>query len=158
MLEDESRNIGARHLPLDLSQAMEESPMVLVEVSFEERIDLLLHEYVVERYKDSLEFYTNISQADLEFSNHLISSLKRLEKRLGGERTQKILKLLEIALKVQKKDNFQSHRKWLEEITTSYYDPLYEFKLEKRKDRICFRGNHKEVLDWLKDKQKIQVN
>ena len=158
LLEDESRNIGARHLPLELSQAMEKSQMVLVEVSFKERIDLLLREYVVERYKDTLKFYRNSPYADLEFSNHLISSLKRLEKRLGGDKTQKILKLLEAALKVQKRDNFQSHRKWLEEITTSYYDPLYEFKLEKRKDRICFRGNHKEVLDWLKDKQKIQVN
>ena len=60
-----------------------------------------------------------------------------------------ILSLLENALRTQTNDNFESHRIWLKEITKLYYDPLYKFKLEKKKSRIVFRGSREEVFDWL---------
>ena len=88
-------------------------------------------------------------KANIEFSLHLTNSLKRLEKRLGGERTRKILSLLENALRTQANDNFENHRIWLKEITKLYYDPLYKFKLEKKKSRIVFRGSREEVFNWL---------
>ncbi len=149
LLEDESRNIGARHLPLQLSNKMSNSPMVLIDATFDERIDLLWKEYIVDRYQETKNFFLDDEKANIEFSLHLISSLKRLEKRLGGERTRKILSLLENALRTQTNDNFESHRIWLEEITKLYYDPLYKFKLEKKKSRIVFRGSREEVFDWL---------
>ena len=149
LLEDESRNIGARHLPLQLSNKMSSSPMVLIDATFDERIDLLWKEYIVDRYQETKNFFLDDEKANIEFSLHLTSSLKRLEKRLGGERTRKILSLLENALRTQTNDNFESHRIWLKEITKLYYDPLYKFKLEKKKSRIVFRGSREEVFDWL---------
>ena len=149
LLEDESRNIGARHLPLQLSNKMSNSPMILIDATFDERIDLLWKEYIVDRYQETKNFFLDDEKANIEFSLHLISSLKRLEKRLGGERTRKILSLLENALRTQTNDNFESHRIWLKEITKLYYDPLYKFKLEKKKSRIVFRGSREEVFDWL---------
>ncbi len=149
LLEDESRNIGARHLPLELSNKMSDSPMVLIDATFDERINLLWKEYIVDRYQETKNFFLDDEKANVEFSLHLTGSLKRLEKRLGGERTRKILSLLENALRTQADDNFESHRIWLREITKLYYDPLYKFKLEKKKSRIVFRGSKEEVFNWL---------
>ena len=49
ILEDESRNIGSRHLPIPLTEAMNKSPMVVIELSFDERIEKLFQEYVIKK-------------------------------------------------------------------------------------------------------------
>ena len=76
LLEDESRNIGARHLPLELSNKMSGSPMVLIDATFDERIDLLWKEYIVDRYQETKNFFLDDEKANIEFSLHLTSSLK----------------------------------------------------------------------------------
>ena len=53
------------------------------------------------------------------------------------------------ALKVQHQDNFASHRHWLTVITKEYYDPMYSYQLEKKKELVVFRGSREEVVEWL---------
>ena len=85
-------------------------------------------------------------KANIEFSL-ILQQFKAFRKTFRrSERTRKILSLLENALRTQTNDNFESHRIWLKEITKLYYDPLYKFKLEKKKSRIVFRGSREEVL------------
>jgi len=151
IIEDESRNIGGRHLPQPLNVAMAESPMVVIDLSFEERIDKLWQEYVIERYQQTMTYHQE--NGEQAFTDYLIDSLLRVKKRLGGQRTKEILALMEGAIKSQHQDQFASHRAWLEAITADYYDPMYLYQLDKRKQRITFRGNHQEVIQWLHEKQ-----
>ena len=150
ILEDESRNIGGRHILRPLTVAMAESPMAVIELPFEERIDKLWQEYVVERYQQTMDYH--LENGEQAFADYLVDSLLRVKKRLGGQRTKEILALMEGAIKQQHNDQFASHRGWLEAITADYYDPMYLYQLEKRNQRIAFRGNHQDVIQWLHEK------
>ena len=149
IVEDESRNIGGRHLPIPLSDAMLNSPMVVIELPFEQRIEKLWREYVIERYQDTLAYHGD--NAEQAFADYLRDSLLRVKKRLGGQKTKEILELMESAIQQQHSDDFTSHRYWLQAITADYYDPMYSYQLEKRSDRVIFKGNHQEVTQWLSE-------
>jgi tRNA 2-selenouridine synthase len=147
ILEDESRNIGARHLPHYFSDLMAESSFVVIDMDFEERLERLWQEYVIERHSKTMAFYG--SAGEQEFSNYLTESLLRVKKRLGGQRTQELLSSMENAIAVQHQDNFASHRHWLSVLTREYYDPMYSYQLDKKKDQVVYRGSREEVIDYL---------
>jgi tRNA 2-selenouridine synthase len=147
ILEDESRNIGARHLPPCLADLMAQSPIVVIELPLEERIDRLWQEYVIERYHNTLAYHDE--RGEEEFAQYLVDSLLRVKKRLGGKRTQEILAMMESAIAIQHTDDFAGHRQWLTALTEDYYDPMYSYQLGKKKERVLFRGNRAEVLEWL---------
>ncbi|UVW34690.1 tRNA 2-selenouridine(34) synthase MnmH [SAR92 clade bacterium H455] len=147
ILEDESRNIGARHLPPCLADLMAQSPIVVIELPLEERIDRLWQEYVIERYNNTLAYHGD--RGEEEFSQYLVDSLLRVKRRLGGKRTQEILALMESAIALQHTDEFASHRQWLNALTVDYYDPMYSYQLSKKQERVLFRGDRTEVMEWL---------
>jgi tRNA 2-selenouridine synthase len=151
ILEDESRNIGGRHLPEVLNVAMAASDMVVIDLSVDERIEKLWKEYVVQRYAETLVHHQGEHETSGEqaFSDYLIDSLLRVKKRLGSQRTNEILALMTAAIQRQHTDNFSSHQDWLRAITVDYYDPMYLYQLDKRKDRVVFRGDHQSVIQWL---------
>jgi len=146
ILEDESRNIGARHLPPCLADLMAQSPIVVIELPLEERIDRLWQEYVIERYNNTLAYHGD--RGEEEFSQYLVDSLLRVKRRLGGKRTQEILALMESAIALQHTDEFASHRQWLTALTVDYYDPMYSYQLSKKQERVLFRGDRAEVIEW----------
>ena len=148
ILEDESRNIGGRHLPIPLTSCMVVSPMVVIELPFEQRIEKLWQEYVVDRYQETVAYHAE--NAETAFADYLIDSLLRVKKRLGGQRTNEIHTLMNNALKTQHHDNFANHRDWLTAITADYYDPMYSYQLEKRRERVVFRGDYLSVVEWLR--------
>ena len=147
VLEDESRNIGARNLPHYLADRMAQSSFVVIEMDFEERLERLWQEYVVERYHKTVAFFGDSGEA--EFARYLRESLLRVEKRLGGLRTQELLSSMDSAIAVQHQDSFASHHHWLAALTQEYYDPMYSYQLEKKKELVVFRGNRQDVTDWL---------
>ncbi len=159
ILEDESHNIGGRHLPHVFVQAMRNSPMVVIELDFDERIETLWQEYVVDRYAQTVAHVGEQAeeQADQQFADYLRNSLLRIRKRLGGQRTKDILALMEVAIERQHADGFASHRQWLQDLTASYYDPMYRYQLDKNQHRIAFRGNRQAVMQWLAEAAHRQV-
>jgi tRNA 2-selenouridine synthase len=147
ILEDESRNIGARHLPPCLADLMAQSPIVVIELPLEKRIDRLWQEYVIERYHNTLAYHDE--RGEEEFAQYLVDSLLRVKKRLGGKRTQEILAMMESAIAIQHTDDFASHRQWLNALTVDYYDPMYSYQLSKKQERVLFRGGRAEVMEWI---------
>jgi tRNA 2-selenouridine synthase len=147
VLEDESRNIGARHLPHYFADRMAQSQFVVIEMDFEERLERLWQEYVIERYQKTMDFYGETGEE--EFTNYLRESLLRVQKRLGGQRTKELLASMDNAIAVQHQDNFASHRHWLTALTSEYYDPMYSYQLDKKKELVVFRGSRSEVVEYL---------
>ena len=41
------------------------------------------------------------------------------------------------------------HEKWIKKILTNYYDPMYEYQLNRRKDHVSFEGCYDEVIDYI---------
>ncbi len=149
ILEDENRSIGGLHLPEMLKELMNRSNKVVIDLPLEERIEKLWQEYVVQRYHETIT--QNPMGGEQAFADYLIDSLLRVQKRLGNHRTNQILALMQVAIQKQHIDNFSSHRDWLKAITVDYYDPMYLYQLNKRKDRVVFKGDHQSVLLWLQE-------
>ena len=146
-VEDESRTIGNLGLPISLINKMKESKIIVLEDSIENRIEAIKKDYVV----DLLAEYKNVyaDNAFAKFSEFLVDSLFRVRKRLGLQNHKEILVLLENALSEQgKTDSTSLHKAWISELLIKYYDPMYNYQLDKKKDRVIFKGNKEEVLEY----------
>lgn len=108
-IEDESRTIGVCPIPQPLWNQMLAAPFFWLSISTEQRIDHLLKEYGTAT-KDSL-----------------IEATRRLQKRLGGQKTEEIT--LHIA---------QGRLKEASCLLLEYYDKAYHFSFQKKKRKTFY--------------------
>lgn len=101
-VENESRKIGRIILPDGFYEQMIKSQLIDIQKSVEERIAHIAEEY------------GNLSEEDL------IAAVMRLQKRLGGLRTQQAIEA------IRAKDN----NSWISNLLI-YYDKTYEFDLSR---------------------------
>ena len=153
-LEDESHLIGSLSLPQSLQAKMKQSPLVMLEEDMSFRINVILKDYVIDLeqyyknyYQSKGTFVTEEMDPFEKFAEYLLASLERVKKRLGGERYQKINQLMTQALEAHRSSgNIDLHRQWIESLLSDYYDPMYEYQLEKKQNRVVFRGNSHQIL------------
>lgn len=101
-IEDESRNVGKCVLPRELYSQMRESEIVFLDIDRELRARHLVKAYAMFERDD------------------LRSCIKKIEKRLGGDRTREALRAID------RDDYYQTAM-----ITLHYYDKAYMYSLEK---------------------------
>lgn len=151
VVEDESRNIGSRHIPPVFFSRLEAAPLVLLEATDEERVDITLQEYV----HDSLTSFQLESGKQAGFdrwSAYLKNSLDRIRRRLGGERHAKVGKMLQDALDLHADSGItEGHRAWIAFLLHEYYDGMYEYQLSKKAERVVFSGDQAAVLRYLSE-------
>ena len=151
LLEDEGRNIGGIHLPVKLYEKMAQSPILLLKISKEERLQTSMQEYAVDMLADFQNYYGEEQGFD-NFSQALLNSLDKIQKRLGGERHKSLRKLAVAALKQhQMTGSTEAHISWVSSLLLDYYDPMYRYQLDQKKERIIFMGNQREVLDYFNE-------
>src|SRR5690606_3673448 len=97
VLEDESRLIGTCSLPLALHQGMQEYPMVWLEDSFEGRVERILKDYVIDLAAEFAREHGEEGGFAL-FAQRMLQSMSNIQKRLGGERYQRLQAILQQAL------------------------------------------------------------
>lgn len=130
VVEDESVMLGRLTIPQRIFQTMRNSPLVILEVEPEERLQILFNEYV--------------KNSNAEFFLH---NLNRIRKKFGNAKTD--------ALAVEIKRAFETgmevkyHEEWISTLLTDYYDPLYQKDLRYNQDKVIFRGKEKDVLAFL---------
>ena len=149
LFEDESRNIGSVHLPKILFDHLTPAPIVVITASVEERVAISLQTYVIDQHA---EFVAHLG-SDLgfsQFSESLLNSIDRVKRRLGGSNHASLRAVMEDALKQQlNRGDMSAHRTWIERLLTEYYDPMYDYQLDKKRDRVCFEGTQPEVTAYL---------
>ena len=145
-LEDESRLIGRCALPLSLKDRMSNCPLVVLESSLEERIDVVLQDYVIDMTADFIQ--RDGETLGLEcFGEYLFASLERIKRRLGNERQTTLLAKMAVALELQKEQgSYDGHREWISCLLSDYYDPMYDYQLSKKAERVILRGNKNTLL------------
>ena len=150
MLEDESVAIGRAHIPSRFFESMKKSPLAVLEEPMEVRIDTVIEDYVVGL---SIEYQHHHGEQGVAlYEEYMLAAMDRIRKRLGSERHQQIRSLLAQALEVQKKTaDIEPHRLWIKQLLDQYYDRMYDFQLSKKLDRVVFRGNREEILQWFED-------
>lgn len=135
VLEDESRTIGRLAIPERLYEAMQRAPIVLIEADDEARARNIYREYVLEAEQPR---------------SHLEASLARIERRLGGVRYTEVKALMDQAFDAGTKA-WPLHRRWIVRLLNDYYDPMYDYQLAGKADRVCMRGDAAEIAAALRN-------
>ncbi|WP_299599130.1 tRNA 2-selenouridine(34) synthase MnmH [uncultured Microbulbifer sp.] len=153
VLEDESRLIGRCSVPLILHKAMPTYPMVWLEDDLNNRVERILKDYVVDLCHEFSDIF-GIEEGTQKFSNNLLQNLEKISRRLGGVRYQKLHTIMKNALERQQScGEVHLHREWISALLSEYYDPMYDYQLKQNSGRILFRGNQRDVVDFLSTKR-----
>ena len=148
ILEDEGRLIGSVHLPEHLRKVMNESHVLVIEEDFDYRLEHLFQEYIVKMSADFIAAYGEVEGFEV-FSRYLEQGLFKVRKRLGMLRYQQLNDLMNNALKCQQEGELKRHFDWLVPLVKEYYDPMYDYQLSLKKQRIVFRGSKAQSLAYL---------
>src|SRR5690606_10085407 len=128
IIEDESNLIGDRSIPKNIFTKFKASPLVIVEVPIEMRVQNIISDYIGV-FNHGEEFFLN--------------ALARIQKKLGGLNYKKIKEEIICGFKTN------DHALWIKSLLTLYYDPLYLNLLKKNEERILFRGKEDDVLNFM---------
>ena len=143
--------IGRCSLPLPLYRGMQASPMVWLESHFEDRVERILRDYVVDLYSEFIQVFGE--NGPKLFADRLTQSLSNIQKRLGGELFQRLQSILQESLAEQTRTGVVDiHRVWIEGLLREYYDPMYAFQRESKVERIEFSGEQVAVVEYLRDR------
>ncbi|WP_375058344.1 tRNA 2-selenouridine(34) synthase MnmH [Zobellella sp. DQSA1] len=143
LVEDESAMIGRCPLPLPLYQRMQQSPLLVLEVPFEQRVRQIQHDYVDLM---QLRFGNDL----VRLGDYLQGGLQRLYKRLGDREWRRLSAIMDEALAGQSQGlGSDGHQAWITELLERYYDPIYRRHLAEKEARVVKRGDAGELADWL---------
>ncbi len=151
VFEDESAAIGSRRLPDCLIYSLKQSSIVLLESSVDERVETIFNEYVTVALN---EFQQTLGEEEgfKTWSNNLFASLDKINRRLGGQHYKSIKSSMEYAVdKHLNAGDPGDHSAWIHDLLVGYYDPMYDYQLSRKSDRVVFRGNKDAVLEFIKN-------
>jgi tRNA 2-selenouridine synthase len=151
ILEDEGKLIGSVHLPKRLRNAMALAPIVVIEESIEYRLEHIHQEYIINMTAQYQATY-GVEQGFIAFSEYLEQGLFKVRKRLGSQRYDQLKAIQNAALTQQQNGQLHHHLDWLKPLLNEYYDPMYQYQLGLKSDRVVFRGNNTQCLAFVHDK------
>ncbi|MAD77499.1 MAG: tRNA 2-selenouridine(34) synthase MnmH [Rheinheimera sp.] len=147
LLEDESLLIGQRNIPHGFFQAMQQSPLLLLDEPLDDRIEVILQDYVVDLLVEATSLHGE--QGFEHFGTMLQQAMARIRKRLGGVLYSELNGLLTEALAEQQRSGDVSlHRNWIARLLSDYYDPMYQYQLKKRELPVLMQGNAATLSQW----------
>ncbi len=131
VFEDEGSNVGTVHIPQCVQDKTSQAELILLEASVEERLKVSMDAYVINMHQDFI--LQDIKNGFDNFSNYWLTSLDKIQKRLGLERYQAMLKLVNSALsKYKEQGDPKGFYPVVEELLVGYYDPMYNYQIQKK--------------------------
>lgn len=152
VFEDEGKHVGKSFLPNEFHEFLSSSPLVVLEASFEERVNNIMQEYV---YDEQKKYIDKFGEDGLnKWQEYIHESITKAKSRLGGKRYQELIDLVDEAVRKQRlEEDASGHEKWIERFLSNYYDPMYSYQLDKGSDSIVFRGDKEEVKEYFRLKR-----
>ncbi len=152
VVEDESRMVGQCGLPDSLQKAMSAAQVVVIEASLDERIERLQKEYVDDMLEAYLAHAGEITGYE-QFATYLLDAIDGIRRRLGGERHQQVRGALQTALASHQMSSVSGiYRDTIAQVLEQYYDPMYEYQLSQKQQRIEYRGSYEQVVTYLRER------
>lgn len=149
VVEDESKLIGQRLVPLTLQARIATGARVIIDEPLDSRVQVTLEDYVLGPLQEYSNFY-GAEQAFEQLAAELLASLGRIQRRLGGDRYQALLLAMQNALQQQRDHgNSAAHDDWIRPLLRDYYDPMYDYMLSRREGPVLFTGSRSDVLAYL---------
>jgi len=150
VLEDEGRHVGKRFLPKELSGFFSGGDLIVLEAQFEERVENIFQEYVV----DSQEQFGGWGEpvdAMWRWFEEMNRSIERIAKRLGSSLLEQAKALLEAGCYHQEENgDLDAHKHWIRLLLSHYYDPMYDYQLNKRKKSPLLTGRELVLRQYLR--------
>ena len=149
VVEDEGRHIGRRFLPSGLVRFFASGSLIVVEAPLEQRVENTHSEYVVAEQGHYQERF-GPSRGMQEWISVMESGIDRIVKKLGPSRHRQVRELFSEACEIQeKRGDAEMHKGWIEQLLRFYYDPMYDFQLERDRRTVIFKGSPLAVRDYL---------
>lgn len=143
IFEDEGNRVGNVFIPKGFAGYLSGSPLIILQTPMAERVKITFNEYVLEAQK----MYDNNL---VEYKEQTLDAINRIKKRLGFQRHQEVCDLFENAFEEQiNNGSLDAHKEWVEYLLREYYDPMYDYQIEKRSQQVVFRGSSEEVVEYL---------
>lgn len=147
IFEDEGKGVGAVYIPKTFAAYLREAPLVILESPMQERIEITFNEYVAEAqkmYKDAgFEDSLTVWRDDIQ------NAMNRIKKRLGSQRHQHVSNIFENAFNEQTRSgSLDAYKEWVKYLLIEYYDPMYDYQIQKRSEQVQFRGSSEEILEY----------
>ena len=149
VFEDEGKNVGSVYIPKPFAAYLAEAPRVILETSTQERVETTFDEYVLE----AQQMYQSAGYEDPlgSWQEDIQKAMDRIMKRIGSERHKEVCAIFENAVGEQTRSgSLDAYKEWAEYLLREYYDPMYDYQIQKRSELIAFRGSSEEVLGYLK--------
>ena len=151
VIEHESHNIGRVHIPKPLYSNFEKGQLIILETPLETRTEITYDEYVVAALKNYRQSFGN-ETGEQQWFEDISSGLSRIKRRLGSERHIALQKVLEDAFTLQQNTGeLEAHKAWVEVLLRDYYDPMYDYQIEKSPIPIVYRGEADGVLAFIRN-------
>jgi len=147
VFEDEGKNVGSVYLPKAFAGYLAASPLVILETPTEERIETTFDEYVLEAQR----IYSNLEgdNALEKWKDDIKTAMRRIERRLGSQRHREVSDIFDDAFSEQlRSGSLDAYREWVAYLLREYYDPMYDYQIQKRSEQIAFRGSAEEVVAY----------
>ena len=149
VFEDEGMYVGSLYVPKILAKYLSLAPLVILETNTQERVEITFDEYVFKAQEEYKKCYAN-NYLEI-WSKSIHEAMLRIKRRLGRERYKISCKLFDDGIKEQKNSaSLEKYKEWVLYLLIEYYDPMYDYQIEKSKDRIIFKGSAKEIEEFLK--------
>lgn len=149
LLEDEGAYIGSRRMPDIIVHGMRQSPLIVLEAAMEQRLAVVFGEYII----NALAQYQSLlgeSRGFDAWAGNLIDAMDKIERRLGGQRHQATkAQLLDAIQRHRNAGETEHHKQWILNLLTQYYDPMYDYQLGKKSERILYRSEEAGVMEFL---------
>jgi len=147
-LEDEARLIGRVCIPDIFRNAMQQAPIVILDCDLESRIRNCFDDYVPDLLARYVKLLGDIKGFSA-FREHHLQSLFKIRKRFGSENYNHAVELLKTAMDQHENHNDSSgYDEFIALLLTKYYDPMYDYQLSQKAQRIVFTGVSDEVINW----------
>ena len=135
-----------------LSDFFSSGDLVVLHVDFEERVDNIYQEYVLESQQ------LHLDQTDGDdpqgplwgWYEEMQRNLQRIAKRLGPEHLAEVTSLLRSGCVEQEQSGDpREHKRWIGLLLRHYYDPMYDYQLKKRGKSPLLSGDTETVRSYL---------
>lgn len=151
LLEDESRHIGRCEIPAPIFMKFQQAQILVLEVGLEERVKNIFAEYVIKAREDLIKEYGEEKGLNI-YASERLKSLTNIQSKLGLERFKQMQELLTQALAELPKNRMALMQEFIQKLLVEYYDPMYNWQLEKKQARIIFKGNKAEIQQFAQEK------
>lgn len=148
-IEDEGGKIGGRCIPLSFYESTKKAPLVILEDSLENRINRIFFDYIQEPINLWSKKLGSVYETQKLLTNRIENGLNAIANRVGSLRHKELKNLAKEGLV----NFFNSEDKFflyclIEKLLVDYYDPMYDYQIKMKSDRIFFRGEKNDIRDW----------